>query len=177
MTDLEYIKRMGLEREVENLNFRAFLKQHDMLPEEIDELVHEITDEISSKIDCRKCANCCKQIQPVFDEDDISGFVRGLNVSISDFREQYLYADEDSTSKFRFREFPCPFLKNDQCTNYENRPTDCRSYPHLYKKDFVSRLWGVIDNYEVCPIVFNVVEQLKAELWHNDWYDDEFDWM
>jgi hypothetical protein len=27
-------------------------------------------------------------------------------------------------------------------------------------------LIGVVENYDVCPIVFNVYEQLKAELWH-----------
>ena len=167
-TDLKHIKRMGIKKEEENLNFRAFLKQHDMLPEEIDECVHEIANEISSKIDCTKCSNCCKQIRPVLDEDDISRFALGLDIPISEFRQQYLSADEDSTSKFRFKELPCPFLKNDQCTNYDNRPTDCRSYPHLHKDDFIFRLWGVIDNYEVCPIVFNVFEQLKIELWHND---------
>ena len=28
---------------------------------------------------------------------------------------------------------------------------------------------GVIQNYSICPIVFNVYEQLKKELWHRDW--------
>jgi len=28
-------------------------------------------------------------------------------------------------------------------------------------------LIGVVQNYDVCPIVFNVYEQLKAELWHD----------
>ena len=177
-TDLDHIKKMGIEKEEENLNFRTNLKQHDMPPEEIDEYVHEITIEISSKIDCTKCANCCKQIRPVLDEDDISRFALSLNISIAEFQGQYLGADEDSTSKFRFKELPCPFLKNDQCTNNDNRPIDCRSYPHLHKDDFIFRLWGVIDNYEICPIVFNVYEQLKKELWHNDLYDgDDFDWM
>ena len=34
------------------------------------------------------------------------------------------------------------------------------------EEEFVFRLIGVIENYEVCPIVFNVYEQLKDELWH-----------
>ena len=97
-TDLKHIKGMGIKKEEENLNFRAFLKRHDMLPEEIDECVHEIANEISSKIDCTKCANCCKQIRPVLDEDDISRFALGLDIPISEFRQQYLSADEDSTS-------------------------------------------------------------------------------
>ena len=44
------------------------------------------------------------------------------------------------------------------------RVADCRSYPHLHKKDMASRLLGVIENAAVCPIVFGVLERLKAEL-------------
>jgi Fe-S-cluster containining protein len=165
--DLEYIKEMAIEREEVNLEFRAYLKQHDMAPKEIDAIVHGIADRVSSQIDCTKCANCCKQIRPVLDKDDISNFALGLKIPVSEFQEQYLSRDEENSSKHRFNELPCPFLKNDQCSNYNYRPRDCRSYPHLYKKDFVSRLLGVVENYEVCPIVFNVYEQLKAEIWHN----------
>ena len=38
--------------------------------------------------------------------------------------------------------------------------------------NFVFRLWGVVENCSICPIVFNVYEQLKGELWHSG--DDEF---
>ncbi len=34
------------------------------------------------------------------------------------------------------------------------------------KEEFVFRLISVIQNYAVCPIVFNVYERLKNELWH-----------
>jgi hypothetical protein len=32
--------------------------------------------------------------------------------------------------------------------------------------EFVFRLIGVVENYAVCPIVFNVHEHLKVELWY-----------
>lgn len=176
--DLEHIKKMGLEKEGENWDFRTFLKQHDMTREEIDSIVHKITEGVFSEIDCTKCGNCCKQIRPVLDEDDISRFVLGLDIPVSEFKEQYLSAKDEHSSKLRFNDLPCPFLKHDQCTNYEYRPKDCQSYPHLHKRDFVSRLWGVVENYEICPIVFHVYEQLKTELWHNKWYDeDDFEWI
>jgi hypothetical protein len=39
------------------------------------------------------------------------------------------------------------------------------------------RLWGVIENCSICPIVYNVYEYLKDELRHNDFddYPDEYD--
>jgi len=46
------------------------------------------------------------------------------------------------------------------------RPRACRSYPHLHKDHFRSRLIGVSGNYSIRPIVFNVYERLKADLWH-----------
>jgi Fe-S-cluster containining protein len=57
-------------------------------------------------------------------------------------------------------------LKDNLCINYDHRPKDCSSYPHLHKNEFLSRTWGVIDNYSVCPIVFNTYEILKIELLH-----------
>jgi hypothetical protein len=69
--DLEYIKEMAKERDEENWEFRAFLKQLDMAPKEIDAIVHRIADEVTSQIDCTKCANCCKQIRPILDKDDV----------------------------------------------------------------------------------------------------------
>jgi len=33
---------------------------------------------------------------------------------------------------------------------------------------------GVIDNYSACPIVFNVFELLKGEVWYRDFpYEDD----
>ena len=176
VTDLEYIKEKALEREKENWEFRALLKELDMAPKEIDAIVHEINDEVTSQIDCTQCANCCKQIRPVLDKDDVSKFAFGLGNEVSEFRERYLSQDTDNATKFVF-ELPCPFLANNKCSNYDCRPKDCRSYPHLHKKDFTSRLWGIIENYGICPIVFNVYEQLKTELWDNDSFEnDDFDY-
>ena len=179
VTDLEYIKEKASEKEEENWEFRAFLKQLDMAPKEIDAYVHEINDEVTSQIDCTQCANCCKRIRPVLDKDDVSKFVLGLGNEVSEFREQYLSQDTENSTQYIFKELPCPFLVDNKCSNYDCRPKDCRSYPHLHKKNFTSRLWGVIENYGVCPIVFNVYERMKTELWDNDFFssdDLDFEW-
>ena len=174
--DLKYIEKMAKERDEENWEFRAFLKQHEMASRELDAIVHRIAAEVTSQIDCTKCANCCQQIRPVLDKEDVSKFALGLKISRSEFQEQYLSQDDENVSKHIFNELPCPFLKNQRCSNYDFRPQDCRSYPHLHKKDFSSRLWGVVANYEICPIVFNVYEQLKIELWQDDELNDDFEW-
>lgn len=164
--DLNYIEKMARERADENWEFRTFLKQLDMASKKIDALVHQLNQAVSLQIDCTKCANCCSQISPIFEQDDISGFALGLKLSEAEFQETYLMIKKDNSAKRTFNRLPCPFLKDNRCSNYECRPTDCRSYPHLHKDGFVFRLWGALENYSICPIVFNVYEQLKAELWY-----------
>ncbi|MFH1965187.1 MAG: hypothetical protein ABIJ42_06545, partial [Acidobacteriota bacterium] len=61
-------------------------------------------------------------------------------------------------------------------TAYSARPEDCRSYPHLHKKKFVFRVSGVFSNCSRCPIVYNVYELLKDELYslrHKSYFNDE----
>jgi len=126
--DLKRIEQLGKERADENWEFRTFLKQLDMTSEEIDALVHQMTDEVSAQIDCTKCANCCKQIRPVLDKDDISQFAVGLKMAAAELKKNYLHLHEDSPSKYVFNKLPCPFLKDNLCSNYECRPKDCSSY-------------------------------------------------
>lgn len=173
--DLRLIEKLAVAREDENWAFRNFLKRLDMDSAELDAMVHRINDEVSAQIDCTECANCCKVVKPILDEADVARFAAGLNQPIPEFTEIYLVLDENSPGKQTFNRQPCPFLKNDQCSNYEHRPNDCASFPHLHLANFRSRLYGVLDNYEICPIVFNVFERLKAEVWHNDDFaEDDF---
>ncbi len=168
-TDLVKIKKIAEKREEENWRFRSFLKEYDESPGEIDHIVHDLYQKISSEIDCKKCANCCRKMQPVLSQKDIHDFSEGLGLDVCNFKEQYLEKDNEAPDKFRFNTLPCPFLRGDLCSNYEHRPRDCQSFPHLHRRDFTSRLWEVIENYSICPLVFNVYEYLKRELWHKNW--------
>jgi len=172
-TDIAIIKETSEEKAEENWEFRAYLKECDMSPEDIDAVVHRLSKEIASKIDCNACANCCKGITPVLDEEDIEKLSTGLGISTAEFKEEYLVEDEDGL-KFKIK--PCPFLKDNSCLLYAYRPKDCRSYPHLHKEGFVFRLMDVMANCSVCPIVINVYEALKEELWHKESIDFE-EWL
>ncbi|MGD9411898.1 MAG: YkgJ family cysteine cluster protein [Desulfobacterales bacterium] len=169
--NLNKIKKLSEKNDRENWNFRSFLKGYDATIEEMDAIVHELYQKISSEIDCTICANCCKEVKPLLDQEDIKKCCEGLKVSVSQFKKKYLKSDKEE-GNFVFKEKPCPFLKNNLCSIYPHRPKDCESFPHLHKKEFIFRLWGVVENCSICPIVFNVYEQLKGELWHSG--DDEF---
>lgn len=173
-TDPEKIKNLGKEKEEENWKFREFLKQIDMEPEEIDAIVHRIYKEVSSQMDCAACRNCCKELIPALDQEDIEQLSKASGMSVDQFMEQYVVKDE--FGEYIFRDRPCPLFKDNSCMYYDDRPKNCQSYPHLHKEGFVFRTMNVIRSCSVCPIVYNVYERLKGELWHYDFDDfDDYD--
>ena len=159
-TDLIKIKNFSKEREDENWYFRTFLKGYDI--KHLDSIVHELFKQVSEAIDCTSCGNCCKKMQPILKKKDIDKLSVSLNITPDKFIAKYVNKDGDGKSIIN--QLPCPFLKDNKCTKYDSRPVDCASYPHLHKKDFVFRLIGVVNNYSICPIVFNVYEALKNRL-------------
>ncbi|CAB1081206.1 hypothetical protein D1AOALGA4SA_8862 [Olavius algarvensis Delta 1 endosymbiont] len=159
-TDLIKIKNLTKEKADENWIFRTFLKGYDN--ENLDSIVHKLFKQVSEAIDCTSCGNCCKEIQPILKKIDINKLSKSLHITPDQFITNYVNKDEDGDS--RLYKLPCPFLKGNKCTEYESRPAACISYPHLDKKDFFFRLIGVVNNYSICPIVFNVYEGLKSEL-------------
>ncbi len=159
-TDLIKIKKLSIEREDENWYFRTFLKGYDI--EKLDSIVHKLFKQVSGAIDCTACGNCCKEIRPVLKKKDIDNLSKSLNIPPVQFVTKYV--DQDNDGNNILNQLPCPFLNDNKCTQYESRPVDCASYPHLHKKDFVFRLIGVVNNYSICPIVFNVYEALKNKL-------------
>ena len=62
------------------------------------------------------------------------------------------------------RSTPCPFLKDNLCSIYEDRPAECSGYPYLYKPDFVVRTLAMVERTFTCPIVYEVMEELKKSL-------------
>jgi len=159
--DLEKIKRLAERNEENNWRFRAFLKFGD--DHKIDRIVHGLYQEISRDIDCTQCGNCCRELRPLLAKKEVKLLANFINIPEDEFREHYTEVDHND-KKTRLRETPCAFLKDKKCTVYECRPADCRSFPHLHKRDFTARLINVLQNYSICPIVFNVYEQLKIEM-------------
>lgn len=174
-TDPEIVARLAAEREDANWRFRSFLKGVDLKIEELDAIVHEHYQDVASRIDCCACANCCREMVPTLTDEDVSRLATHQDTTPEAFVAQYLTRNEDGDLIFSQR--PCPFLSGNRCLVYECRPDTCRSYPHLQKKEFVYRLIRVVDNCSICPIVFNVYEGLKAELWHEPDEVWEEDWV
>jgi Fe-S-cluster containining protein len=153
----------------ENYRFRLFLKTKcDLEPEEIDERVFAATRRVWAGIDCTKCANCCREVHPTFSEEEVDRLARRLDMTRQQFIEAYLQRSEPGDDNpWTTRTTPCPFLKDNRCSVYENRPADCSGYPYLYEPEFVCRTLGMVERTFTCPIVYQVMEELKksTEFW------------
>ena len=164
ITDIQNIETLAREREDENWKFRSYLKNSSISGEIIDNAVHELYREISAQIDCQQCANCCIACSPILVKTDQQRLAKHIKMKLADFREKFLVPDEEDEGQV-FRQMPCPFLRDKLCSVYDQRPLDCRSYPHLHKKDFMFRLAQAVSNCSICPIVFNMYEELKVKFW------------
>jgi Fe-S-cluster containining protein len=153
-------------KEDENLRFRVYLKSQDrMEEEEVDELVFKLTKQVWAGIDCTQCANCCKTVRPTLSDEDVDRLVRRLGRAREEFIRQYLGPTEPGDDNpWQTNSTPCPFLKDNLCSVYEDRPTDCRKYPYLYEPDFTSRTIGTVNRTFQCPIVYEVMEKLKQAM-------------
>lgn len=84
-----------------------------------------------------------------------------LQLDTLQFKEKFV--EEGSSGMMIMNTIPCHFLADNKCTAYEARFTECRDFPHLHKENFKGRLFGTLIHYAMCPIIYNVVEELKEE--------------
>ena len=164
--DLVQIRTQAEKKEDENWRFRTFLKtRRNLDPEELDSRVVEITRRVWAGIDCTQCANCCREVKPTFTEAEIERLAGRLALTREEFIEKYLEpAETESDNPWRTRTTPCPFLKENLCSVYEDRPANCSGYPYLYEPEFLSRTMGMIQRTHTCPIVYETLEELKKSL-------------
>ena len=120
----------------------------------------ELHHKAFEKIDCLKCANCCKQYSPRFKTPDIKRISKYLKMKEGDFIETYLRLDDDGD--FVAKKMPCPFLGEDNfCSIYDHRPGDCVRFPYTDEDVIIKRPNLTLKNSTFCPIVYYVLEGLQ----------------
>jgi len=162
-TDLARIRELAKEKEEENRKFREHIKHCTIDPDEIDAIVRRQAAYVSSKVDCRQCASCCRELAAALGRKDIVRLARAEGITPEQFEEKYLDKTEEP-GRFIIRQKPCPFLVGRLCRHYGSRPVSCYEFPFLHKPDFVTRSKMVLWNLPHCPIVYNVYELLKSEI-------------
>ena len=158
VTSLTEIENLAREKENENDEFREFLKQADA--DVIDTLVVELNNIVSPQIDCTTCGNCCKSLMINVSDNEANDLSNYLNKTRTDFDEEYV--EKGSNGMMLMNTIPCSFLADNKCTIYDYRFAGCREFPGLDVPNFTKRLFTVFMHYSRCPIIFNVVEELKV---------------
>jgi Fe-S-cluster containining protein len=163
ITDPQGVERLAEEREEENWAFRNWIKlEFGFDDERLMSVVRELADAVTGQIDCTQCANCCRKTSTNLDEADMERLADALGMSVPALCEAYLEFDEDYGGRWLLPA-PCPLLEGTLCRVYDARPTSCREYPHLHN-DFRAASISRFRNTFICPIVFNVVEEMKYAL-------------
>ncbi|MBT7896571.1 MAG: YkgJ family cysteine cluster protein [Flavobacteriales bacterium] len=159
--DLVNLKLNSTLKRKENTKFFKRLKTINS--KKLDKSIHNIHEKVFSCTDCLKCANCCTTTGPLFTDKDITRISRHLKIKPSDFTDKYLKIDEDFD--YILKKVPCEFLlKDNSCSIYDFRPKACREYPHTDRIKQHQLLEITQKNVEICPAVYNIIEDLKKEL-------------
>ncbi len=158
--DIELEELEELAKKAEPLSKKLFTLLKKKKPRELDDIVHDMHDEMFEKVDCLECGRCCKSLGPVIKDRDVDRMAKYLKLKPAKFIQEYLRLDEDGD--YVFKSMPCPFLMPDNyCMVYENRPKACSEYPHTDRKRFYQILDLTLKNTFTCPVVYKITENLK----------------
>jgi Fe-S-cluster containining protein len=137
--------------------YGQFLKKADK--NKVLKQLPDLHEQAFEKVDCLKCANCCKNYSPRFKTPDVKRISKHLRMKESVFIETYLKVDEEGD--FVTKSLPCPFLGEDNyCSIYDQRPSDCERFPYTDEDVILKRPNLTLKNSSFCPITYYVVEKL-----------------
>ncbi len=169
ITDLEEIERLSKEGLGKNYAFIQALNQylHGTETRRLKDFcirINELSVKYTKLIDCTMCGNCCigQAGNIKTSTEDHTLLAKELNVSTEKLKTQYL----EMLDGEYYLSTPCPLLAGKECSAYAGRPEICRRFPYLDKDFLLSALHRfplqqLVSRASFCPIVFNVLEDLK----------------
>jgi Fe-S-cluster containining protein len=155
---LQTWEKISIEHQKQYKNFLAKADKKGVL-----KLIPDLNEKAFEKIDCLKCARCCKGFSPRFKGPDIKRICKVLGMKETAFIAKYIVYDDEGD--YVAVSTPCPFLETDnKCSIYEDRPSDCRRFPYTDEDIILKRPQLTMKNSSFCPIVVSVMEGLLEKL-------------
>jgi Fe-S-cluster containining protein len=151
--------------------------------DEVEESVKEPWFSEGLRFKCTGCGKCCTG-SPGYvylSSSDFDRLSTHLDLSREEFAKKYTRLVEDQYALLdRPSSHDCVFLKNNQCTVYESRPTQCRTFPwwvyHLREpadwEEAAGRCEGI--NHPDAPIVPSLVIQEQCMTYLDNLLDQNF---
>jgi uncharacterized protein len=144
---------------------RRFLtKLENNPPRTLDVIAAEADKEVWQEVNCLACSNCCRNMSPTFTFQDMKRISAHFGMTISAFKEKWLYKAKDGD--WMNVNQPCQFLdrKTNMCSIYAIRPADCAEFPHLKKNRTKDYIHVHKQNVQYCPATFKWTEKLIEKL-------------
>ncbi len=166
ITNLEEIHALATQRHDEFEIMRYMLEFLDDIEDaQLDAIVETIAAPIIAAIDCTQCANCCRSLDVYLTPDDAQTLSQGIHIPLEAISTQYLdHTLATVTGEWgKFKLKPCVFLRGNLCSVYDHRPDACRRYPQ-FTPDFRWTLADTIQGAALCPIIYNVLDALAAQV-------------
>ena len=160
MIAIEKLQYWATKKENENYRFRTFLKMNAE-PSKLDGQFRKLHEKYFAEHDCSSCRNCCKKYCGTIPYEDIQKDAEYLGLSVADFTEKYLKRESNSEG-YNTRNCPCDFLQNNICILGNHKPDSCKMYPYTNQADRMGSLLSIIDNTAICPVVYEIMEELKT---------------
>lgn len=159
---LKELPELAKEKYLENKKYFAKLKKRT--PKRLDLIMKELHEAEFNKTDCLACGNCCKTTSPIFTEKDIQRISKHLKMKEHQFTSQFL--DRDTDDYYVLKTTPCTFLdlNDNTCFIYDVRPKACKEYPHTNRRKFIQLTDLTLNNIEICPATYAIIEALKKKL-------------
>lgn len=86
-----------------------------------------------------------------------------LGISMEQVKDFFLTYNE-CEDNYETKHKPCDFLMEDgKCKLEEVRPDNCKEYPYTDRPERLYSLFAVLHTITVCPVAFEIYEQLKKE--------------
>jgi uncharacterized protein len=122
-----------------------------------------LNKEAYEKVDCLKCANCCKTMHPTWKKAEVQRVAKHMGMSYKEYFDKHLVMEDGDIMN---RKAPCQHLaKDNKCKIYEIRPGDCKGFPHTQNRGFKLYISGThIQNMDYCPITSHVVDGLFTKV-------------
>ena len=102
---------------------------------------------------CTRCGNCCSGFSGTVavNDDEITALADRLELGVDEFREQYARVLSDGSISLREKSnYDCVFYAQGHgCLVYEDRPTQCRTWPFWRKNVKTTERWA--EEARTCP--------------------------
>ena len=87
-----------------------------------------------------------------------------MGLTYDEYFKEYLKIDKDGD--IMNKKTPCQHLgKDNMCSIYEIRPSDCSGFPHTQKRDFTEFIPEThIQNLDYCPATYFIVEKMFEKI-------------